>query len=246
MLECNINSKELNNHNETVETISESFNLLLDTTIRDMDEETEIISLLNGMGLECYLPCFRGIDIKTFLKLKHDDLKLLGIDISTHRKRFVDEILRFHKHEWRSKVVKMDKSNSFTTLEAIHILRNINRQLSVISSSIDFCNYYLQIVEKNENLSLKEKKKLKDEIKDVKNTASQIKNLSFTTKDLAKRLNDKNSDLALPIFIKKKNRMNYKFMAMTLLTAAVGLYFIKNKSNDINFYSFITKIIESH
>lgn len=209
-------------------TIPESIVALIEKSAREEDEESDIACFLYGMGLDCYVPLFLGMDIKSFFQLRENDLESVGIDISTHRKRFTKEMLRFFKHEWSNNLLKKNKAAEFTTIEAIRILRNIVKQIVVTSSSINFSNYYLETNEFSD-LNKENQKQLNVELKNIKKYISQIKDRTIITKNLLKSFNDKNSELVLPTLIKKKNNIKSKLIAVTLITTIVGIYLIKMK-----------------
>lgn len=71
----------------------------------------EINTILYGMNLDGYKELFRGMDLKTFLKLGEDDLEKLGMDISIHRKRFVADLHRFHSKKWNMNSLGVIKKN---------------------------------------------------------------------------------------------------------------------------------------
>ena len=73
----------------------------------------DISTLLYGMGLERYKNIFKGMALKTFLKLTEDDLARLGMDLSIHRKRFVEEMYKFHSHQWNPRSLGFYKSKTF-------------------------------------------------------------------------------------------------------------------------------------
>lgn len=60
----------------------------------------DIAEILFGMGLESYKPCFKGMNLKTFVKLTDDDLLKLGINVELHRKQFLDSLHKFHTKPW--------------------------------------------------------------------------------------------------------------------------------------------------
>ena len=60
----------------------------------------DIATILYGMGLDRYKELFKGMNLKTFLKLTEEDLEKLGMDISVHRKRFIEDLHRFHTKKW--------------------------------------------------------------------------------------------------------------------------------------------------
>ena len=60
----------------------------------------DIATILYGMGLDRYKDLFRGMELKTFLKLTEEDLEKLGMDITVHRKRFIQDLHKFHTKKW--------------------------------------------------------------------------------------------------------------------------------------------------
>lgn len=65
--------------------------------------DQDVSGIIYGMGLERYHTLFRGMDLKTFLRLGEKDLISLGIDISVQRKRFLEDIFKFHNKKWSPK-----------------------------------------------------------------------------------------------------------------------------------------------
>lgn len=59
-----------------------------------------VFSMLSGMNLENYKILFQGMNLKTFLQLTEDDIYHLGIDITVHRKQFLESLEKFHLKNW--------------------------------------------------------------------------------------------------------------------------------------------------
>ena len=60
----------------------------------------DVAAILGGMGLDCYKPLFKGMELKNFLKLVEYDLVELGMDIAVHRKQFIENLHRLHAKAW--------------------------------------------------------------------------------------------------------------------------------------------------
>lgn len=195
--------------------------------------DNDVLSILYGMGLESYKNCFRGIDLKTFLRLTEEDLEKLGIDISVHRTKFIDELFRFHKHEWNTNPMTIDESQPFSTFNAIQILGNINKQLTVMSSSVYYSKNYLNSLEEIEdsNITYEDRERIENEIKNLQATAVRIKDATNRLDNLAKAVNYLSSDISLPIHIeKKKKKSNHKWILITVITTIAGIYLFRMKS----------------
>lgn len=75
----------------------------------------DISALLYGMGLEKYDVKFQGMDLKTFLQLTEEDLSRIGIDITVHRKQFLDNLEKFHNKKWHTNTLGIvKKSDPYT------------------------------------------------------------------------------------------------------------------------------------
>lgn len=72
----------------------------------------DISTILIGMGLESYKPLFKGMSLKAFLNLTDEDLKTLGVELSIHRQRFLDDIGKLHSHDWNPKSLGFNKSKT--------------------------------------------------------------------------------------------------------------------------------------
>lgn len=199
----------------------------------DINEvDSDVASMLYGMGLESYNPCFRGIDLATFLKLTEEGLANLGVDISIHRKKFVDELFRFHKHEWKNNLIKADHSKSLSPFEAIKILGNLNKQLSVMSSSVYYAKNCLNSIEMNgeSRLSQEDEEKLKNEIERVQLVIQRIKKAMSRVQILAGIIKERNPDLTLPTYIERKSKKNNRKWILITFIAVASFYLYRIKS----------------
>ena len=196
--------------------------------------DDDILSILYGMGLESYKACFRGISLKRFLQLKEDDLERLGIDISVHREKFITELFKFHKREWSSNLLNIDKSKPFSAFKTLNVLGNINRQLSIMSSGVYFSQNYLESLENEEsNLNEEEKEILRNELETIETMALKMKEATERINALSQIINEENSELSLPTYIGKKKKNNQKWILLTIVTL-VSIYLVKRRWSNQN------------
>jgi ankyrin repeat protein len=200
--------------------ISYWIDLLPTTKMNKNCIDSDIMSLLNGMGLESYNTFFYGIDLKQFFKLNEKDLRKLGIDISVHRKKFADELLKFHVHEWKNNLFKMKKTEYFSVVQLMTMLKNIKKQLTIISSTVHFSKNFLDSIKKPKetNLFSDNNQKLKFQKENVLTLVLKIKSTINLIKAFAQKINCKNSDLPLPIFINKKTKTKRKSFVIAIIS----------------------------
>ncbi|KAJ8670795.1 hypothetical protein QAD02_002054 [Eretmocerus hayati] len=177
----------------------------------------DISNLLYGMGLESYKSCFCGINLKKFLRLTEKELEAQGIDISVHRTRFFNELLRFYAHEWGSVPIKPD-GNLF---DLVKIVGNMNTQLIVISSSI--CTLKNII---DSSICQENREEFEAEIKKMQQHLMIMKNGMKPLQATARKIQNENSDLSIPIHIRSSSKSSKRWVLLTVLTIA-SIYFLK-------------------
>lgn len=194
--------------------------------------DSDVSSILCGMGLDGYKSLFCGMNLKTVLQLTENDLKKIGIDIGVHRKRFIEDLLRFHKCEWGSALMKIDRSQPFTTFEAIKFLGNLQRQLLVMSCGLNFAETWYNEIKKNENIKFTsdDQEKYETSINEMQKITVEIQDVIGKIRHTAELINKENSHLTLPIYIGKKSKFNCKWIALTVITAITSIYLFRMKS----------------
>jgi len=80
----------------------------------------DISVILEGMDLQKYSIPFHEMDLKTFLQLTEDDYRL-GIDITVHKKLFLQNLERFHARKWHlNSLGFIKKSDPYTYVIAFY------------------------------------------------------------------------------------------------------------------------------
>ncbi|XP_012235574.1 ankyrin repeat, SAM and basic leucine zipper domain-containing protein 1-like [Linepithema humile] len=186
--------------------------------------DNDISTLLYGMGLEKYNVMFQGMDLKTFLQLTEDDLCRIGIDITVHRKQFLESLEKFHNKKWSIHSLGIiKKSDPFTIYNGVISLANAKKQIGVIASSFQYIKHSLMRAA-NQNIHLLPEEKIgyEEALRKTQDTLKILKDEIMHIKTLAQKI-DKENDIGIPpTFISpKKSRSRW---TITLgITLMIGL-----------------------
>ncbi|XP_011685993.1 PREDICTED: ankyrin repeat, SAM and basic leucine zipper domain-containing protein 1 isoform X2 [Wasmannia auropunctata] len=178
----------------------------------------DVSIMLYGMGLEQYAKEFQGMDIKTFLQLTEDDLCQLGIDITVHRKDFLDSLEKFHSRRIYDGIVS---------------LTNAKKQIGVIASSFQYLRNNL-VKTANEKIYMRAEKKeeYEEKLRKTQETLKRLKKEIVQIKKLAHEI-DKEDDMVVPpTWIGPESKHNLIIAidrTVTIsITLMVGLYLCRN------------------
>ncbi|KAM0729197.1 Ankyrin repeat, SAM and basic leucine zipper domain-containing protein 1 [Formica fusca] len=188
-----------------------------------------ILNMLSGMDLESYKILFLGINLKTFLQLTEDEICDLGIDITVHRKQFLEGLEKFHLKKWNVGVLgSINDTNDINPIyNNIISLANAKEKIAVIGASFEYIkNNLMKAASENIHISPLETLKYEEELRETQKNLKSLKNEINRIRKLARKI-DKEDDIGVPaIYIgPKKNKSNWTIsLSITLM---VGLYLCK-------------------
>ncbi|XP_014211954.1 uncharacterized protein LOC106641891 isoform X2 [Copidosoma floridanum] len=200
--------------------------------LRPDEVDCNVEGILYGMGLSCYNKLFYGMNLSQFLTLEEKDLVLLEINLKLHRKKFIEGLVRFHKHEWSSNVVKLNVTQEYISLNTIKLLGNISYQLCIMSSSLYFLINYRSQVEENQqsHLTYLNKTKIMEEVTNILIVVQKIRDSILNIRTILYCMNKQNSNLCLPIFITKKTKKHKSCLWMVVIISVASTYLLLKKA----------------
>ncbi|XP_043272894.1 ankyrin repeat, SAM and basic leucine zipper domain-containing protein 1-like isoform X2 [Venturia canescens] len=188
----------------------------------------DVAEMLYGMGLESYKPCFKGMSLKTFVKLTDDDLLKLGINVDLHRKQFLDSLHKFHTKAWSIQSIgAIKRLLPYTLYDGVALLGNAARQIGVIGSSFEFIrNGIRRESSKEETLTDIRKAAYAEELKKTEKTLFLLKKDLHQVLQLAKKIETENRDIVPANYIgKKEKKRNWPIIISVMLMT--GMYLSK-------------------
>ncbi|XP_033210848.1 ankyrin repeat, SAM and basic leucine zipper domain-containing protein 1-like [Belonocnema kinseyi] len=189
----------------------------------------DIATILYGMGMDRYKDLFRGMDLKTFLKLTEKQLEELGMDMSVHRKRFIEDLHKLHTKKWDLRSLgAIKKALPFTVYDGVVSLGNAAKQMSIVGSSFRFIKDTLMRGHK-ENLELSPDEKIEYtyELQKTQDSLVKLKKELCLVQKLAEKI-DKETEISTPAtYIPKKK--SYNWTIALSVTVMAGMFLSKNK-----------------
>lgn len=109
---------------------------------------SDVISLVNGMGLSRYARCFKehNVQLGEFLLISEERLKEIGVTFSYHRQQILLSIKKFHLREWNKRSLGLKPLNVQLEIEdADRLIAIIIKHLHVLKATIHYARKNMPI-----------------------------------------------------------------------------------------------------